>query len=86
MKTFTPEQVDDMIKLRYGSMVDHIDAKSYTSYVAIGKIFGCSNEHVKQLMLKKFEQDKLKQLPLIDQMRRQKEKLDRQRWGYRYLK
>lgn len=47
MKTYTPEQVDDMIKLRYGWMVDNINAKSYTSYVAIGKIFGCSNEHVK---------------------------------------
>ena len=60
MKTFTPKQVDDMIKLRYGRMVNNINAKSYTSFVAIAKIFGCSNEHVKQLMLKKFEQDKLK--------------------------
>ena len=68
MKTYTPEQVNDMIKLRYGCMVDNINVKSYTSFVAIGKVFACSDMHVRNLILKKFDQDKQNQLPLIEQM------------------
>ena len=42
MKLFTDQQVDDMIKLRFGRVVDDPSCPTLTSYKAIGQVFGVS--------------------------------------------
>ena len=68
MKQFTEQHVNDMIKLRYGDEPDHYDAESHVPYWKLGKIFGCSGQLVRQLILAKFNTDARKNLPLIEQM------------------
>ena len=69
MKHFTKDQVNDMIKLRFGGLVNSLEAKSYTSYGKLGKVFGCSGQHVRRLIVAKFEEQRMAQLPLIEQMK-----------------
>ena len=42
MKLFSDQQVEDMIKLRFGRVVDHPGCPTLTSYRAIGYVFGVS--------------------------------------------
>ena len=42
MKLFTDSQVEDMIKLRFGRVVDDPGSPTLTSYKAIGQVFGVS--------------------------------------------
>ncbi len=42
MKTFSEQQVLDMIKLKFGELVERPDHTSYASNQLLGKIFGAS--------------------------------------------
>ena len=42
MKEITKEQVEDILKLRYGKVVDSAKHTAYASYKTLGKIFGVS--------------------------------------------
>ena len=47
MKKFTEEQVDTIIKLKWGSLVTEATGPTYTSNAALGKIFKVSAEKVR---------------------------------------
>ena len=42
MKEFTEEQVDAIIRLKWGRLVQQADGPTLTSNAALGKVFGVS--------------------------------------------
>ena len=86
MKNFTEEQVDTMIKLRYGALVDNYDAPSHVPFWKLGKIFKCSGTLVRRMIQTKFKAVERKKLPLIEQMKQTWEANAREKYGYRFLK
>ena len=65
MKEFTEQQIDDIIKLKFGRMVDNAHHPIFTSNAALGKVFGVSATKIRQLYMQRF--DKLRRLeePLL---------------------
>ena len=59
-------KVDDMIKLRWGSVVRQPDLPTLTTYKAIGKVFGISTTQARRLILARFEKGERKKLPMIE--------------------
>ena len=52
MKEFTEQQVDDIIKLKFGRMVESTHHRSWAANWAIGKLFKVSASRIRQLYLK----------------------------------
>ena len=52
MKVFTEQQVDDILKLKFGAVVTSYPSTSYVSNRVLGKIFGVSGSQVRYLYLK----------------------------------
>ena len=68
MKQFTEQQVDDIIKLKFGALVQTADHCSFVSNKILGKIFGVSGSKIRQLYLDRFEAIRVKKLSLLEQM------------------
>ena len=47
MKVFTEQQVDDLIKLKFGSLVTERGHRSYVSNPVLGKLFKVSGTKVR---------------------------------------
>ena len=62
MKEFTTNQVDDMIRLKFGQLVSSQFNRSYISNRVLGKIFGVSGSQIRRLYLARFEAIKTKDL------------------------
>ena len=86
VKKLTDSQVDDMIKLKYGSLVTSADHTAYLSNAALGKIFGISGSQVRRLYLARFQSIADQQLPLLLQFTKQMERQRRKRWGLKFLR
>ena len=86
MKEFTEAQVDDIIKLKFGQLVTSASNTSYVPNWKLGKIFGCSGNHIRQLYMARFEAAKTVNLSYLLHQQRQKAQEGRQRWGLRFLK
>ena len=69
MKQFTEEQVDAIIKLKWGRLVTEGAGPTYTSNAALGKIFKVSASKIRQLYMTRFESGRRKSLPLMEQLR-----------------
>ena len=54
MKQITREQVDDMIRLRYGQLVTESTHTAFVSYKTLGKIFGVSGAKAYHLCRARF--------------------------------
>jgi len=68
VKEYSELQVDAIIKLKFGSLVENRDRKSYVSNATLGKLFKCSPEKIRQLYLKRFHDIAMKKMPLLKQM------------------
>ena len=55
MKHFTEQQVDDILKLKFGAVVTSYPSTSYVSNRGLGKIFNVSGSMIRQLYMKRFE-------------------------------
>ena len=66
MKLFSDQQVDDMVKLRFGKDVKDPGQPTLTTYKAIGKVFGISSCQARKLILSQFEKASRKKLPLVE--------------------
>lgn len=42
MKQYSDEQIDAMVRLRYGQLVTNANNTAFVSYKILGEIFGCS--------------------------------------------
>ena len=55
MKIISEQQVDDLIKLKFGRLVETSGHTSYVSNRILGKIFKMSNEQIRQIYLRRFQ-------------------------------
>lgn len=86
VKEYSELQVDAIIKLKFGSLVEDGNHKSYVSNAILGKLFKCSDSKIRQLYLKRFHDIAMKKMPLLIQMQNAKNDEGRKQWGIRFLK
>ena len=55
MKIFSETQVDDLIKLKFGSLVSERGHRSYVSNQILGKLFKVSKTQIRKIYLDRFE-------------------------------
>ena len=65
MKEFTEQQVDDILKLKFGAVVTSQPSTAYATNQALGKVFGVSGSQIRRLYMTRFEQIREKELPLL---------------------
>ena len=66
MKLFTEQQVDDILKLKFGAVVTSYPSTSYVSNRILGKIFNVSGSMIRQLYLKRFEKNENQNRSFLD--------------------
>ena len=76
-KQFTEEQIDQLIKLKFGALVTKLPEVSYVSNKVLAKIYNCSESHIRKLYTDRFEKIALKERPLLEQMKHARAKQDR---------
>jgi hypothetical protein len=54
VKQFTEQQVDDLIKLKFGRLVTSEKNKQYVSNAVLGRIFGVSASKIRELYMSRF--------------------------------
>ena len=86
MKYFSEAQVSDLIKLKWGQLVDDASGPTLTSDAALAKVFKVSGSTVRRLYTARFEELRRKQLPFVERLRLPHKESGRQRWGLRFLK
>ena len=86
MKVYSDLQVDAMMNLRFGSLLTKDPKTCFLSYASLGKLFKCSGNKVRNLILARLEKMKKKDLPLLGQLNQATERAQRQRWGMRFLR
>ena len=74
-----------MIRIRFGGLVTSAQQTSYASFKTLAKIFGVSISQARRACHTRFEQERQKSLPLLQQMKLVKEKSERKRWGFSFL-
>ena len=65
VKLFTEQQVDDIIRLKFGSLVTSADHNQYVSNAVLVKLFGVSASKIHQLYMKQFQSVEDKKLPFL---------------------
>ena len=86
MKTFTEQQIDDLIKLKFGKLVATPKHTSYASDRVLGKIFGVSGSQIRRLYRARFERERSRSLPILERLQNMQLVEARQRYGLRFLK
>ena len=86
MKEFTDNQVDDILKLKFGKIVTSIDHTSYVSNHILGKIFGVSTFKIRQLYMARFEAIKRQNMTFAEKMQLAQTEQPRKNYGPRFLK
>ena len=81
MKEFTKEMVDDIIRIRYGQMVSSARHVSFISCKDLGKVFKVSGAKIYQLCQQRFEKERQKKLPFLQQLQLVRDPYERKRWG-----
>ena len=59
------KQVDHIISLKWGKMVDDPSGPTFTSNKALAKIFGVSESKIRQVYMDRFEKIRNAKFPLI---------------------
>ena len=86
MKEFTKQQVDDIIKLKFGWLVTSAHHTSYVPNRVLGQLFSCSGSHIRRLYMARFEAARTVNLSFLMHQQRQKAQEGRQNFGLRFLK
>ena len=68
MKVYSELQVDAMMNLRFGALLTKDPRTCFLSYASLGKLFKCSGNHVRNLILARLEKMNKKDLPLLGQL------------------
>ena len=68
MKEFSEQQVDDIIKLKFGKLVTEPGHKQYVANRILGQIFGVSASRIRRLYLARFEKVRAHNLPLLERL------------------
>ena len=68
MKKLTEQQVDDLLKLRFGQVVEEPGHTAYVSNAVLAKIFRIPRSTVANLQRARFERVRLRNLPLMQRL------------------
>ena len=68
MKHISEQQVDDIIKLKFGSLVTEIGHTSFVSDKVLGQLYKISWSQVRRLYMARFEATKAKQMTLMQKL------------------
>ena len=71
VKHFTEAQIDDLIKLKYGSLVTSANNKQFVSNAVLSKIFDISAHRVRELYMERFKAINAEKEPLLVQLQKQ---------------
>ena len=77
--------MDDIIKLKFGRLVEEHGHISYISNRVLGKLFKISGVQVRQLYLRRFQKIKDREMPLMTRLQKSQKYKPRQRYGLRFL-
>ena len=69
MKEFSDQQVDDLLKLKFGAVVSELGHTSYLSDRVLGKLFGVSHSQIRRLYLARFEALRVKSLSFAERLK-----------------
>ena len=86
MKELTKEQVNDIVKLKWGQLVESATGPTYTSNKALGKLYGVSASKIRQLYRAHFEEINKKKQPLMQRLQQAQSEVPRKNYGVRFLK
>ena len=86
IKLFTEQQVDDIIKLKFGALVTGADRPSYVSNRVLGQVFGVSGNKIRRLYMERFESIRRETLPLLLRMKLLRDQPRRTNFGMRFLR
>ena len=78
VKHFSKQQVDDLIKLKFGRLVTSANRVQYASNATLGKIFGVSASKIRELYAARFKSIADKQLPFLQQLQLRSSRTPRQ--------
>ena len=79
------QQVEDLIKLKFGKLVTSTQHKQYVSNAVLGRIFDVSATKIRESYLQYFQSIAEKKLSFLEQLSNKKKQHQRQRWGLRFL-
>ena len=68
MKVFTKQLIDDIIKLKFGQLVESKNHRSYVANWVIGKIFKVSGQKISDLYMTRLAEIKKKKQPLMEKL------------------
>ena len=68
MKEYTEQQVQDLVKLKFGALVDSANNTSFVSNALLGKLFRCSASKARRLYLEYFADLARKKQPLLQRL------------------
>ena len=69
MKKVSEEQVDDMLKLKFGRVVEETGHTAYVSNKTLGKVFKMSEHKIAGLLRVRFAKQRYKKLSLMQKLR-----------------
>ena len=78
VKQFSDEQVDKIIRIKFGRMVSSQYHTSYVSNALLGRLFGCSGSKIRQMYLRRF-------CELSSEKRNEGQNTERMRYGIRFV-
>ena len=85
-KILTEQQVDDLLKLKWGSVVTEASGPTLTSNKALAKVFGVKESQIRNAYMRRFEKIKLAKLTLLQRLRLIATEQPRKNFGIRFLK
>ena len=68
MKELTEQMIDDIIKLKFGRLVDEAGHTSFVSNRILGKIFGMSGEKIRRAYLARFAKNAMRTASLMERL------------------
>ena len=66
MKEFTETQIQDIFKLKFGSLVDEHGHTSFVSNQVLGKLFSHYGSKIRSFYMARFEEVKSRKLSLLE--------------------
>ena len=85
-RKLTEQMVDDLIKLKWGSLVTEASGPTLTSNAALTKVFGVFPSQIRNAYMRRFEKIRLAKLTLLQRLRLIATEQPRKNFGIRFLK
>ena len=66
---FTESQIDDLIRLKWGRLVDDASGPTLTSNAALAKVFRVSTSKIRELYMSRFNEIRRGRLTFVERLR-----------------